>query len=67
MTLHLAETPSANGLFNLGSGEAHSWNQLARAIFAAIGKEPRIEYIEMPEALRAKYQYYDCSSLTRRL
>lgn len=58
MTLHLAATPGANGLFNVGSGEAHSWNQLARAVFAALGREPRIEYIEMPETLRGKYQYF---------
>jgi ADP-L-glycero-D-manno-heptose 6-epimerase len=58
MTIHLAENPSANGLFNLGSGEANSWNTLARAIFAGLGREPRIEYIPMPEVLRAKYQYF---------
>ena len=58
MTLHLAGEVEASGLYNLGSGEAHTWNELARAIFAALGREPRIEYIEMPEALRGKYQYF---------
>jgi ADP-L-glycero-D-manno-heptose 6-epimerase len=58
MTLHLAETPAAEGLYNLGSGEAHTWNELARAIFAALGREPRLHYIDMPETLRDKYQYY---------
>ena len=58
MTLHLAETCNANGLFNLGSGEAHSWNELAVAVFAAMGREPRIEYIEMPKPLRGQYQYF---------
>jgi ADP-L-glycero-D-manno-heptose 6-epimerase len=58
MTLHLAATPSANGLFNLGSGEAHTWLELAQAIFAALGREPRIEFVEMPETLREKYQYF---------
>jgi len=58
ITLHLAETQRAHGLYNAGSGEAHTWNELARAIFAAFGREPRIEYIEMPEALRGKYQYF---------
>jgi ADP-L-glycero-D-manno-heptose 6-epimerase len=57
MTLHLAVNPSANGLFNIGSGQMHTWNQLARAIFAALKLEPRIEYIEMPKAIRDKYQY----------
>lgn len=58
MTLHLAATETASGLFNLGSGEAHSWNSLVGAIFSALRREPRIEYIEMPEALRGKYQYF---------
>jgi len=58
MTLHLAATPKANGLFNVGSGEAHTWNELARALFAALGRKPHIEYIKMPEALRPKYQYF---------
>ena len=58
MTLHLAETKNTNGLFNLGSGEAHSWNELAVAVFTAMGREPRIEYIEMPETLRGQYQYF---------
>ena len=58
ITLHLAATTRANGLFNVGSGEAHSWNELARAVFSALGLPPRIEYIDMPEALRGKYQYF---------
>jgi len=58
MTIHLAESQRAGGLYNLGSGEANSWNTLARAIFSALDREPRIEYIPMPEILRAKYQYF---------
>jgi ADP-L-glycero-D-manno-heptose 6-epimerase len=58
MTIHLAETSRAAGLYNLGSGEANSWNTLARAIFAALGRESRIEYIPMPDILKAKYQYF---------
>ncbi len=46
------------GLYNLGSGKARSWNDLAKAIFAALGKPPKVEYIEMPETLKAKYQYH---------
>ena len=58
MTLHLAENRHAAGVFNIGSGKAHTWNELAGAIFGALGREPRIEYIEMPEAIRDKYQYF---------
>ena len=58
MTLYLATRKGANGLFNIGSGMAHSWNEFARAVFAALRREPHIEYIEMPEELRRKYQYF---------
>ncbi len=46
------------GLYNLGAGKARSWNDLAKAIFVALGKPVNIEYIEMPETLRSKYQYH---------
>lgn len=58
MTLWLGEHPSAAGLFNLGSGSANTWIELARAIFAAMDREPQIDFIEMPESLRPKYQYF---------
>ena len=65
MTLHLAESPRAGGLFNLGSGEANTWLRLARAIFAAMGEEERIEFIDMPPALREKYQYYTRADIAK--
>jgi ADP-L-glycero-D-manno-heptose 6-epimerase len=46
------------GLFNVGSGQADTWKSLVIAIFAALNKKPNIEYIEMPEYLRSRYQYY---------
>lgn len=61
MTLHFAEHAQgerANGLYNLGSGEANTWLTLTRAIFAALKRDPQIEFIDMPEVLRGKYQYY---------
>jgi ADP-L-glycero-D-manno-heptose 6-epimerase len=58
MTLHLAANPAANGIFNIGAGVARTWNELARAVFAALGREPRIEYIDMPVSIRDKYQYF---------
>ena len=50
--------PEKNGIYNLGTGTAHSWNELARAMFLAMGKKPDIKYIDMPETLRPKYQYF---------
>ena len=58
MTLHLAVHRDAGGLYNLGSGEAHTWLDLAGAVFSALDREPRIEFIDMPEAIRDKYQYF---------
>jgi ADP-L-glycero-D-manno-heptose 6-epimerase len=52
------DNPVVSGLFNLGTGQARSWAELATALFAAMGREPRVEFIEMPENLRAKYQYF---------
>ncbi|MGM0611384.1 MAG: ADP-glyceromanno-heptose 6-epimerase, partial [Thermodesulfobacteriota bacterium] len=52
------ENKEVNGVFNLGTGTPRTWNDLARAVFTAMGREPRIEYIQMPESLRPKYQYY---------
>lgn len=46
------------GLYNLGTGAARSWNDLANAVFTAMGRTPQIEYIEMPEQLRKQYQYF---------
>ena len=65
MTLHLAATPKANGLFNIGSGGARSWIDLANSVFAAVNKKPAIKFIEMPETIRDKYQYFTQANLLR--
>ncbi len=66
MTLHFAEKgSSAAGLFNLGSGEANTWVTLADAIFSALGRPSNIEFIDMPDALRAKYQYYTKADISK--
>jgi ADP-L-glycero-D-manno-heptose 6-epimerase len=65
VTLHLAATPAAGGLYNVGCGEARTWVDLAQAVFAALGKPPRIEFIEMPEALQGKYQYFTQADLSK--
>ncbi|MBR7107106.1 MAG: ADP-glyceromanno-heptose 6-epimerase [Lentisphaeria bacterium] len=63
MVEFLFNTPRAAGLFNIGSGKAESWNKLVNAAFAALGKEPVIKYIDMPESLRDRYQYYTCAEI----
>lgn len=54
---------SFKGLYNVGAGQARTWNDLAQAIFTALGKPARIEYIDMPESLRAKYQYHTLADM----
>jgi ADP-L-glycero-D-manno-heptose 6-epimerase len=54
----LIETPTVSGLFNVGTGTARSFRDLAVAMFRALGREPAIEYIDMPPALRERYQYF---------
>jgi ADP-L-glycero-D-manno-heptose 6-epimerase len=58
MMLWLLEHPEVSGLFNAGSGQARSFQDLATATMRAAGVEPRIEYIDMPEAIRDRYQYF---------
>jgi ADP-L-glycero-D-manno-heptose 6-epimerase len=65
MTLHLAATPKANGLFNIGSGAARTWLDLARAVFIALNRKPNIQFIEMPDSIRQKYQYFTEANLGR--
>lgn len=61
----LLENPAANGLFNLGTGTARTWNDLARAVFAAMDREPDIRYIPMPPALQGKYQYFTEAAMNK--
>ncbi len=61
----LLERPDVSGIFNLGSGRARSFKDLADAVFAAAGAEPQIDFISMPMALRARYQYFTEAKLDR--
>src|SRR5471030_3193079 len=65
MTLHLAASKKAGGLFNIGSSEARTWIALANSVFAALGKKPKIEFIEMPETIRDKYQYFTQADISK--
>jgi len=65
MTLHLAFDTEASGLFNIGSGRAETWLDLANAVFAAMNVEPNIQFVDMPESIRAKYQYFTRADISR--
>ena len=65
MTLFLAENEDANGLFNLGCGQARSWLDLAHAIFAALEREPAVAFVDMPETIRDKYQYFTQANVSK--
>lgn len=55
----------ATGLYNIGSGKAETWNSMIKAAFKALNKPENIEYIDMPESLRPKYQYYTCADMSK--
>ena len=67
MTIHLAETPSAHGLFNIGTGTPRNWIDLTKALFTALDRKPEIEFIDMPEHIRNQYQYHTCADVSRLL
>ena len=65
MMLWLWQHPEVNGLFNIGTGKARSFADLARATYRALGREPVFEFIDTPEPIRAKYQYFTEARMTR--
>jgi ADP-L-glycero-D-manno-heptose 6-epimerase len=65
MTLFFLDNPKTSGIYNLGAGIARSWNDLAKAVFAAMGKSPSIEYIDMPDSVRNQYQYFTEADITK--
>lgn len=58
VVLHFLDRPEFSGLVNCGTGIARTWLDLAAAVFAAMGRPEKIKWIDMPEALAAKYQYF---------
>jgi ADP-L-glycero-D-manno-heptose 6-epimerase len=67
VTLYLMDHPEIGGLFNCGTGHARTWLDLARALFAALHRPSKIEYIDMPEELRGKYQYFTEATMQKLL
>ena len=64
-TIHLAFTTEASGLFNLGSGLASTWIERVTPIFEELRLPVNIEFIDLLEPLREKYQYYTCADISR--
>jgi ADP-L-glycero-D-manno-heptose 6-epimerase len=65
MTLHFLKHKEKNGLFNVGSGKARTWNDLVKALFTAMDISTNIEYIDLPDHLSDKYQYFTEAKLTK--
>ncbi|RAP38156.1 ADP-glyceromanno-heptose 6-epimerase [Candidatus Marinamargulisbacteria bacterium SCGC AAA071-K20] len=61
----LYKNPKISGLFNVGTGSARTWNDLANALFLAMDIPPSIEYIEMPDSLKNQYQYYTEATMAK--
>jgi ADP-L-glycero-D-manno-heptose 6-epimerase len=65
MTLFFLENKKPCGIFNIGSGLARTWLDLANAVFAAMGRKPNIEFIDTPPAIRDKYQYFTQADISK--
>ncbi len=63
MTLFFLEHKDIGGIFNVGSGKARNWNDLASAVFQSMNKKVDIKYIDMPESIRNQYQYHTCAEM----
>lgn len=61
----MMEHPEISGLYNLGTGKARTFRDLGLAVFSALELPPNIEYVEMPESLRPKYQYFTEASMEK--
>lgn len=67
MTIHFFKNRNLSGIFNIGTGKPHSFNELVKHVFEALNKEVKIEYIEMPDNIRNQYQYYTCAETKKLL
>lgn len=65
MTLYFLDNPNKNGIYNVGAGKARTWNDLVMSLFSAMGKPLNIEYVDLPEHLAEKYQYFTEANLNK--
>ena len=63
--LWLLDHPEVSGLFNVGTGTARTFQDCILAGFAAAGREPAIEFVDMPLEIRGKYQYFTEAKMDR--
>jgi len=64
-TLFFLDHSAQSGIFNIGTGVARSWNDVAHALFSALNKKGTITYVDMPEALRGQYQYFTEANISK--
>jgi ADP-L-glycero-D-manno-heptose 6-epimerase len=65
VVLFFVDNPHINGIFNVGTGLARTWNDLARSLFKTVEMPVHIDYIEMPETLRPRYQYFTQADMAK--
>jgi len=65
MILFFLDNPRLSGIFNIGYGQTRTWNDLAKAVFTALNKPVNIEYIDIPDSLKERYQYFTCLDITK--
>jgi ADP-L-glycero-D-manno-heptose 6-epimerase len=65
VVLWLLDHPQVNGLFNVGTGQARSFKDLAASVYRALGAEPQIDYVDTPMEIRDKYQYFTEARMNR--
>jgi ADP-L-glycero-D-manno-heptose 6-epimerase len=63
--LFFLDNPKLGGLFNIGTGEVRTWNDLVIAVFVGMGRKPNIEYIDMPTSIRNQYQYFTQADIAK--
>ena len=65
VALWLSEAPGSQGIYNVGTGKARTFEDLAKAVFSAMNRDPQIEFVDTPEAIRDRYQYFTEADMTR--
>jgi ADP-L-glycero-D-manno-heptose 6-epimerase len=63
--LYMYHNRPANGIYNVGTGKARSFNDLGKAVFKSMGQPENIEYIPIPEDIRDKYQYFTEATMSK--